>query len=85
VRDEQCAWNHGVYRATARDGRLAATREAGAPELELTIEGLTALVYGAFALEEIAFRGWVTGLDDECRHLLAQWFPPTPLFNPYYF
>lgn len=59
VRDEQCPWNEGVYQFRAVDGRLQVT--PGATDdaaCELTIAGLSALIYGTHEPETFALRGW---------------------------
>ena len=59
IRDEQCAWNEGVYRFRSVDGRLQVTSGApGDAAFELTISGLSALIYGTHEPETFALRGW---------------------------
>lgn len=85
LRDAQCPWHDGTYRITAEGGALHAHAADEAPAVALSIEGLTALVYGVLPLDEIIFRAWMGEPDAATRALLAAWFPPRPIFNPYTF
>lgn len=61
IRDEQCPWNEGTYQFRAVDGRLQVTSStAGVAAGELTIAGLSALIYGTHEPETFALRGWGT-------------------------
>jgi predicted acetyltransferase len=55
--DPQCAWNNGVFRFETQDGLLSVSPASNA-DCELTINGLSALIYGTHDPEEFAFRGW---------------------------
>lgn len=59
IRDEQCPWNEGCFRFAGVDGRLqvevAAATDA---ECELTIQALSALIFGTHEPETFALRGW---------------------------
>jgi predicted acetyltransferase len=74
ITDPQCPWNEGSYRFATIDGTLQVqpTQEA---ECHLTIQGLTALVYGTHDPETFAIRGWgnpTPELQDTMRAI----FPP---------
>ncbi len=59
IRDEQCPWNEGVFQFRAVEGRLQVTSSAaGDAACELTISGLSALIYGTHEPETFAVRGW---------------------------
>jgi hypothetical protein len=57
ISDEHAAWNTGTYHFETIDGllRVAPADEA---ECELTIQGLSALVYGVNDPADFVFRGW---------------------------
>ncbi len=57
ITDPLCPWNTGAWRFAAADGRLEVTR-AGDAECELTIQGLTGLVFGTHDPADFAVRGW---------------------------
>jgi predicted acetyltransferase len=74
VSDPLCPWNEGTWRFETVDGRLAVTAAERA-ECDLTIQGLTALVYGAHDVQDLAPRGWgdpSADLQDTMRTM----FPP---------
>ncbi len=49
--------------------------------LTLSVQGLSALVYGSLSIDEVIHRGWAIGTSEAERHLLAHWFPPLLAFN----
>jgi predicted acetyltransferase len=55
--DPLCSWNEGSWRFTSRDGILAVER-TGTGDCELTIQGLSGLVYGTHDPADFAIRGW---------------------------
>jgi predicted acetyltransferase len=55
--DALCPWNEGRWRFEAVDGRLRVSRTDEA-HCELTIQGLTGLVFGTHSAADFAFRGW---------------------------
>lgn len=78
-------WNDGVYQLTAAQGQLQAAKTEQPAGLEMTVEGLTALAYGALPLDEVEHRGWVRGLTADTRPMLEAWFPEEVIYNPYFF
>ncbi|MCP5098544.1 MAG: hypothetical protein GY943_23590, partial [Chloroflexi bacterium] len=74
VTDEQCAWNNGRYNVVAENGRLSTTPTDRSADLHLTIQALSALVYGALSADELVHRGWLTGASNEALNLLQVWF-----------
>jgi predicted acetyltransferase len=57
VADPLCPWNDGVWRFETVDGILRVAA-GGHPDCDLTIQGLTALVYGTHDPGDFAIRGW---------------------------
>jgi predicted acetyltransferase len=57
IRDPACPWNEGGWRFDSRDGSLSVERDAAATE-GLSINGLTALVFGTHDSDDFAIRGW---------------------------
>lgn len=57
ISDPQCPWNNGNYRFATIDGILHVTATSEA-ECELTIQALSALVYGTHDPESFAIRDW---------------------------
>ncbi|MFX1564168.1 MAG: enhanced intracellular survival protein Eis [Promethearchaeota archaeon] len=81
VNDPLCQWNNGTFNFKEKDGKILVGRSTGKPIGRLTIEGVTALVYGTHSLEEIEFKGWADIQDEEARYILQHWFPPLPIYN----
>lgn len=57
VIDPQCPWNEGTYEFASEDGELR-IRPTDAADLSLTIQAVTALVYGTHDPEDFRWRGW---------------------------
>lgn len=55
--DPLCAWNEGVWRFEARDGKLQVEKTSKA-EFQLTVQGLTALIAGTRDPQDFPLRGW---------------------------
>ena len=55
--DPTCPWNEGSWRFEGQSGKLYVTKTKQA-EHQLTIQGLSALVYGSLAPANFRFRGW---------------------------
>lgn len=71
VRDDFAPWNHGSYRLTVTDGRaeLCSGIQA-APQLTVTIEGLTQLVLGVKTARQLYWQG---ELATDNEQLLDSW------------
>jgi len=57
VSDPLCPWNERVWAFETRDGALQVTA-ASAPDCELAIQGLAALIYGTHDPADFPIRGW---------------------------
>jgi predicted acetyltransferase len=60
ISDPICPWNEGVWQFSAVEGRLVVqSAPAGATaDTDLTIQGLSALIYGTHDPADFALRGW---------------------------
>lgn len=74
INDPVCPWNEGTYRLDSENGKLQVARGNASPDCHLTIQGLTALVYGTHDPETFAIRGWGE-LSPEIQERLRQMFP----------
>ena len=74
INDPFCPWNTGRYRFETVDGVLQVSQTKTA-DCELTIQGLSALVYGTHALGDFTFLGW-GHLSPELQATLRTMFPP---------
>ncbi len=74
VTDQNCNWNNGTWQLLSENGKLQITR-SDAPECELSIHGLSALVYGVTDPIEFDLRGWGNP-DPDQQTILRNLFPP---------
>ena len=80
IHDEHCQWNNGVFTFTGANGKLS-VREGGSPDCTLTIQGLSALVYGSHDAHDFPFRGW----GKPSQKIIATMQQMFPLMQPYLF
>ena len=73
ITDPICEWNNKTVEITNKEGKLT-VEETTEEEIEMTIEGLTALVYGVMPIEEIEYNSWMNG-GEKAREKLREWFP----------
>lgn len=78
VDDPFCNWNTGTFTLSAVDGALNVTGGSDA-DCKLTIQGLSALVYGSHDLHDFQWRGWGT-LSSDHMTTLSTMFPPASPF-----
>ncbi len=72
--DEQCDWNNGVFRFESVDGLLEVTPAADA-DCELTIQGLSGLVFCGYDPADFMIRGWGNP-SPETQAAIRTMFPP---------
>jgi len=78
IEDPFCPWNEGLWRFETQSGELAVSPvdDAGSSaSIVLTIQGVSALVYGAHNPEDFAWRGWGDP-SPESIAVLRRMFPP---------
>ncbi|MFX1319081.1 MAG: enhanced intracellular survival protein Eis [Promethearchaeota archaeon] len=83
--DSQCGWNNGTYLLKSTNDQLDVSMTKRSAQLETSIQGLSALVYGTHSIEALEYNGWIKGISDSTRKLIHGWFPQLPLYNPYTF
>ncbi|MFW5713862.1 MAG: GNAT family N-acetyltransferase [Brevefilum sp.] len=72
--DLNCEWNNGIWQLSEKDGKLQIA-QGKAADCKLSIQGLSALIYGVTDPNELSLRGWGNpdpGQQDVFRSL----FPP---------
>jgi hypothetical protein len=74
VRDPYCPWNEDTWRLVTDNGRLQ-VRRGGEPDCELSIQGISALVYGAHDPGDFPIRGWGDP-SPELLGTMRRMFPP---------
>ncbi|QEE17097.1 enhanced intracellular survival protein Eis [Promethearchaeum syntrophicum] len=78
VQDPDCKWNEKVYSLKEIEGKLKILAVDSTPstcKIQITIKGLSALIYGTLPIEEIQYFKWITGVNPEELKLLQDWFP----------
>jgi predicted acetyltransferase len=55
--DPLCAWNDGSWHFESHDGKLHVSKTSKA-DCELTIQGFSAMIAGAYNLQDFPLRGW---------------------------
>src|SRR5690348_14149534 len=74
ILDPFCPWNEGIYQFESVEGNLQVSHARQAA-CELTIQGLTALVYGTHEPASFEFRGWGNPVP-ALQATLQTMFPP---------
>lgn len=85
VSDDHCNWNNGVFTVQEQDGNLTVISERTQPDIQATIQGISALIYGTLPLEEIEYRQWLNVLSADKRETLKRWFSVLPIYNTFRF
>jgi predicted acetyltransferase len=78
ISDPQAPWNEGAWRLRSESGLLAVEPGEQA-ECGLSIQGLSALVYGVHDPQEFQYRGWGNPTVEQSKRL-HQLFPPITPF-----
>jgi len=73
ISDPICPWNESVWRFETADGRLQVSPTSQA-DCDLSIQGLTALIYGAHDPADFEIRGWGNP-SPELQTLMQTMFP----------
>lgn len=96
LRDPHCIWNEGAFgvNVASKDcdlGKLTVKRYGNgdfqdlAIDFHATIAGISALVYGTYAIAELVHKEWITDMNSETYDLLEKWFTPCVIYNPFKF
>ncbi len=75
ITDKQITENNQTYAIKAHDGKLKVETSKKEAELEMTIEGLSSLVYGVLLTNDLEAFGWLKNTKEEEKALLDKWFP----------
>ncbi len=83
VEDPHCPWNNHIFECIAENGRLHCS--VLSDELfsssqigTISIQGITALVYGTLPLDELQYTQDISNFSPQELNLLISWFPPIP-------
>jgi predicted acetyltransferase len=77
IADPSAPWNEGVWQLRSNNGLLS-IEPGDQAECELSIHGLTALIYGVYDPREFQYRGWGNPTEAQSARLLALFPPKTP-------
>ncbi|MCB9438566.1 MAG: GNAT family N-acetyltransferase [Anaerolineales bacterium] len=72
--DEYCPWNNGTYCFETVEGQLVVT-PAEIADCELSIQGLSALVFCGYDPADFVYRGWGNP-DTDTQAVMRSMFPP---------
>ena len=77
ISDLMCDWNTGIFQLSSNSGKLLITKMTAQTKFscELTIEGLTALVYGNYVLDDLKLRKWYIEQESDSASILENLFP----------
>lgn len=70
ILDEHCPWNNGTWKFTTNKGFLQ-VEETDSASIEMTIQGISALIYGGIKIEDIIIRGWLECKKEQIDILLS--------------
>lgn len=83
ISDPTCPWNEGSWQFEGHSGKLAVTKIKQA-EQRLTIQGLSALVYGNIPPSSFKFRGWGDIPADMGKNMLNLFPPAIPYLHEFF-
>jgi len=75
IEDDMCAWNNGIFAFDVREGKLLVREIRSLPDCTLTIQGLSALVFGTHDPADFVWRGWAQHLGNETIRNMGVMFP----------
>jgi predicted acetyltransferase len=83
VSDPVCPWNEGIWKFASVDGTLLVEPHT-APDCDLSIQALTALVFGTHNPEDFAIRGWGNPSPAVQACMRALFPPKIPYLHEYF-
>jgi predicted acetyltransferase len=76
VIDPMCEWNNGILKLYEDNGKLHSNFYPDETvDAKISIEGLSALLYGTLSIDEIEYFGWIKNITEEERDILGLWLP----------
>ena len=57
ITDENCDWNNRIFLFKAKEGILEVS-ESNQFDCELTIQGLSSIIYGCYNLDDFEYKNW---------------------------
>ncbi len=83
ITDPDCPWNDGIWKFESVSGKLEITPTQSA-DCKLTIQGLSALLYGVNDPEDFSIRGWGNPRIEIMAAMRTMFPPKLPYLHEYY-
>ncbi|OIP78090.1 MAG: hypothetical protein AUK48_02425 [Oscillatoriales cyanobacterium CG2_30_44_21] len=89
--DPDCSWNEGIFGVNGDRGQLSVRRIVNddlpnsAINFRATVAGISALVYGTQAIDELVYKGMLTNISEDTCKQLQESFTPCLIYNPFKF
>jgi predicted acetyltransferase len=83
ISDPLCPWNDGIWQFESVDGTLQ-VKPHTVPDCDLSIQALTALVFGTHDPRDFAIRGWGKPSPAVQTSMQAMFPPKTPYLHEYF-
>jgi predicted acetyltransferase len=75
VVDTQCPWNSARLKLREEHGSLHVEEVSENVTSQITLEGISAAIYGTMKVDELIDYEWIKGLTNTDLETLNQWFP----------
>ncbi len=78
ITDQYCPWNEGLYSFISTNDRLNVVKHSNSydqSDCTITIEGLSALIYGGYTIHDFLFKNWISDYSADCFDKLQTLFP----------
>lgn len=92
VTDPHCHWNEGIFTISSdpHHSQITVKRHNGEQfhgeiDFHATIAGISALVYGTEAIEQLEHKQWITEINSATRQKLKKCLMPCLIYNPFKF
>lgn len=83
ISDPDCPWNNGIWQFEGNTGELQVSA-AQTADCNLTIQGLSALVYGVNDPDDFTYRGWGDPSQAVIEVMRSMFPPKLPYLHEYY-
>jgi predicted acetyltransferase len=83
IKDPFCPWQKGMWAFQSQEGKLAVQPSAQA-DLTLSIQGLSALIYGTHTVEDFQYRDWGNPSPQMMRTLTSMFPVKTPYIHEFF-
>lgn len=74
ITDSHCDWNNGNWEFRSKNKKLEVRRTSDEPDAELTIDGLSAIIYGVYELDDFEIKNWGR-LNEATKQIVRSLFP----------